>query len=79
MVTNLVTTSTDCNSAREGEHAWVLSGETNHGAPVLYRLTRDAFWSECADCLAGVCVQRVETCEAWDRLVVVHAFQRTAN
>lgn len=77
MVTSLVTTSTDCKSAR-GE-AWVVSGESCDGSPILYRLTRTETAEGCPDCAAGVCVQRVETCEAWDRLVVVHAFQRTAN
>jgi hypothetical protein len=52
------------------------SGERDpeSGKPILYRLTKDRI-PGCPYCDKGVCVQRVETCEAWEGDLIIHGMQ----
>lgn len=61
------------------QQLWIHSGEACNGLPVFYTFSRSERSEDCPDCKAGVCVQRVERCGAWESMLVVHAWQRGAN
>jgi hypothetical protein len=59
--------------AKQATLVWTDGGEKFEGRPIYFALTTDrSDPDDCGLCADGVCVQRVERCEAWEVDVVVH-------
>ena len=64
--------------SRLTDDVWAPGGRFR-GHIVVYQLRDDIYDDECCDCAAGVCVQRVESCDELNFRTVQHREQRRLN